>query len=53
MNNFKLGSDFENLVSPLSDVELLNLLIQSCSQTKINSITVHTFSIPKKLNSSL
>lgn len=43
MNNFKLGSDFDNLVSPLSDVELLNLFIQSCSQTKINGIPVPMF----------
>ncbi len=47
MNTFKLGSDFENLVSPLSDVELLNLFIQSCSQIKINGITVHMFSPPR------
>ncbi|MEJ9116323.1 hypothetical protein LAV76_26755 [Bacillus paramobilis] len=43
MNNFKLGSEFDNLVSPLSDIELLNLFIQSCSQTKINGIPVLTF----------
>ncbi|MFK4470228.1 hypothetical protein ABH960_005888 [Bacillus sp. RC252] len=43
MNNFELGSDFDNLVSPLSDVELLNLFIQSCSQTKINGIPVPMF----------
>lgn len=43
MNNFKLGSDFDNLVSPLSDVELLNLFIQSCSKTKINGISVPMF----------
>ncbi len=43
MNKFKLGSDFDNLVSPLSDVELLNLFIQSCSQTTINGVSVPTF----------
>ncbi|EJT17563.1 hypothetical protein LaLC_57450 [Bacillus anthracis] len=43
MNNFKLGNDFDNLVSPLSDVELLNLFIQSCSQTKINGTPVPMF----------
>lgn len=48
MNNFKLGSDFDNLVSPLSDAELLNLFIQSCSQTTINGIPVPTFP-PEKI----
>ncbi|HDX9631971.1 TPA: class I SAM-dependent methyltransferase [Bacillus cereus] len=43
MNNFKLGSDFDNLVSPLSAIELLNLFIQSCSQTKINGTLVPMF----------
>lgn len=43
MDDFKLGSDFDNLVSPLSDVELLHLFIQSCSQTKINGIPVPMF----------
>ncbi|PFU37172.1 methyltransferase [Bacillus cereus] len=43
MNNFKLGSDFDNLVSPLSDAQLLNLFIQSCSQTTINGVPVPTF----------
>ncbi|MEI2314358.1 glycoside hydrolase family 99-like domain-containing protein [Bacillus paramobilis] len=48
MNNFKLGIDFDNLVSPLSDVELLNLFIQICSQTKINSIPVPMFPSEEK-----
>ncbi len=52
MNNFKLGNDFDNLVSPLSDVKLLNLFIQSCSQTKINGTPVPMFPL-KKFNNSL
>ena len=43
MNNFKLGSDFDHLVNSLSDAELLNLFIQSCSQTTINGVPVPRF----------
>ena len=43
MNKFKLGSDFDHLVNSLSDVELLNLFIQSCSQTTINGVPVPRF----------
>ncbi len=50
MNNFKLGSDFDNLVSPLSDVELLNLFIQSCSETTINGVPVPMFPLKKSKN---
>ena len=52
MDNFKLGSDFDNLVSSLSDVELLNLFIQSCSQTTINGVPVPMFP-PEEIQNNL
>ena len=47
MNKFKLGSDFDHLVNSLSDVELLNLFIQSCSQTTINGVPYLGFLLKK------
>ncbi|CUB16424.1 hypothetical protein BN2127_JRS1_05615 [Bacillus cereus] len=34
MNNFKLGDDFDNLISPLFDIELLSLFIHIFSQIR-------------------
>lgn len=52
MNKFKLGSDFDHLVNSLSDVELLNLFIQSCSQTTINGVPVPRFP-PEEIQNNL